>query len=90
MRDSSLIPSHAGTKGLSESNPTHRAHYSCFSVISTDISLDWLPNHILVIHILLLFSVLTPFVLPFGVLYFLSSPVGEHSSMFQTITLTLM
>ncbi|PPQ91695.1 hypothetical protein CVT25_012908 [Psilocybe cyanescens] len=31
---------------------------------------DWLPNHTLVIHVLLLFSVLNPFVLPFGALYF--------------------
>ncbi|KIM43405.1 hypothetical protein M413DRAFT_69962 [Hebeloma cylindrosporum] len=30
----------------------------------------WLPNHILVIHVLLLFSILNPFVLPFGSLYF--------------------
>lgn len=30
----------------------------------------WLPNHLLVIHVLLLFSVLNPFVLPFGTLYF--------------------
>ena len=76
MRDPSLIPSHAGTKGLSESNPIHCTHYSCFSVISTDISLDWLPNHILVIHILLLFSVLNPFVPPFGVLYFFVQSSG--------------
>ncbi|KXN88289.1 hypothetical protein AN958_07748 [Leucoagaricus sp. SymC.cos] len=30
----------------------------------------WLPNHVLVVHVLLLFSVLNPFVLPFGALYF--------------------
>ncbi|KAF8158103.1 hypothetical protein B0H34DRAFT_441453 [Crassisporium funariophilum] len=30
----------------------------------------WLPNHALVIHVLLLFSLLNPFVLPFGTLYF--------------------
>ncbi|EPQ54451.1 hypothetical protein GLOTRDRAFT_121604 [Gloeophyllum trabeum ATCC 11539] len=30
----------------------------------------WLPNHLLVIHILLLFAVLQPLVLPFGLLYF--------------------
>ncbi|KAF9565721.1 hypothetical protein CPC08DRAFT_740946 [Agrocybe pediades] len=30
----------------------------------------WLPNHTLVIHVLLLFSVLNPFVLPFGTIYF--------------------
>jgi hypothetical protein len=29
-----------------------------------------LPNHTLVIHVLLLFSVLNPFVIPFGTLYF--------------------
>ncbi|KAJ3506561.1 hypothetical protein NLJ89_g6803 [Agrocybe chaxingu] len=30
----------------------------------------WLPNHTLVIHVLLLFSIFNPFVLPFGTLYF--------------------
>ncbi|KAJ2930898.1 hypothetical protein H1R20_g6193, partial [Candolleomyces eurysporus] len=30
----------------------------------------WLPNHLLVIHVLLMFSALNPFVLPFGTLYF--------------------
>ncbi|EKM51821.1 uncharacterized protein PHACADRAFT_31623 [Phanerochaete carnosa HHB-10118-sp] len=30
----------------------------------------WLPNHLLVIHVLLLFAVLNPLVLPFGLLYF--------------------
>lgn len=32
--------------------------------------IDWLPNHMLVIHVLLLFSVLNPLVIPFGFLYF--------------------
>jgi hypothetical protein len=31
---------------------------------------DWLPNHLLVIHILLVFAVINPLVLPFGLLYF--------------------
>jgi hypothetical protein len=31
---------------------------------------DWLPNHMLVIHVLLLFAVLNPLVIPFGFLYF--------------------
>ena len=31
---------------------------------------DWLPNHLLVIHVLLVFSVLNPLVIPFGFLYF--------------------
>ncbi|KAF8895476.1 hypothetical protein BD779DRAFT_1609024 [Infundibulicybe gibba] len=31
----------------------------------------WLPNHLLVIQVLLLFAILNPFVLPFGALYFL-------------------
>jgi hypothetical protein len=31
---------------------------------------DWFPNHCLVLHVLLLFSLLNPFVLPFGTLYF--------------------
>ncbi|KAF8798979.1 DUF221-domain-containing protein [Phlegmacium glaucopus] len=30
----------------------------------------WFPNHTLVVHILLLFSLFNPFVLPFGTLYF--------------------
>ncbi|KAF9267346.1 hypothetical protein L218DRAFT_1060664 [Marasmius fiardii PR-910] len=30
----------------------------------------WLPTHLLVVHVLLLFSVLNPFVLPFGCIYF--------------------
>jgi hypothetical protein len=34
------------------------------------MSLDWLPNHLLVIHVLLLFAVLNPFVIPFGTLYY--------------------
>ncbi|KAF8634132.1 hypothetical protein AX15_001064 [Amanita polypyramis BW_CC] len=30
----------------------------------------WIPNHLLALHVLLLFSILNPFVLPFGALYF--------------------
>ncbi|KAG2153124.1 uncharacterized protein EDB93DRAFT_1136745 [Suillus bovinus] len=30
----------------------------------------WLPNHLLVIHILLLFALLNPLVIPFGLIYF--------------------
>ncbi|KAG1906688.1 uncharacterized protein F5891DRAFT_476392 [Suillus fuscotomentosus] len=30
----------------------------------------WLPNHLLVIHVLLLFALLNPLVIPFGLLYF--------------------
>ncbi|KAF8627393.1 hypothetical protein AX17_006208 [Amanita inopinata Kibby_2008] len=30
----------------------------------------WLPNHLLVLHVLLLFSAFNPFVLPFGTLYY--------------------
>jgi len=30
----------------------------------------WLPNHVLVVHILLVFAVLNPLVIPFGFLYF--------------------
>jgi hypothetical protein len=32
--------------------------------------LDWLPNHLLVIHVLILFSVLNPLVIPFSLMYF--------------------
>jgi len=31
---------------------------------------DFVPNHLLVLHIFLLFAVLNPFVVPFAVLYF--------------------
>jgi hypothetical protein len=31
---------------------------------------DWLPNHLLVVHILFLFAVLNPLVTPFGFIYF--------------------
>ncbi len=31
---------------------------------------DWLPTHLLVIHILMVFAVLNPVVLPFGTFYF--------------------
>lgn len=31
---------------------------------------DWLPTHLLVIHVLLLFSLLNPVVIPFGLFYF--------------------
>ncbi|KAH7915420.1 hypothetical protein BJ138DRAFT_1189738 [Hygrophoropsis aurantiaca] len=30
----------------------------------------WLPNHLLIIHVLLLFAILNPLVIPFGLLYF--------------------
>ena len=43
-----------------------------FSALSRKKKLlaDWLPNHMLVLHVLLLFAILNPVVLPFGVLYF--------------------
>jgi hypothetical protein len=31
---------------------------------------DWLPNHLLVINIIVLFAVLNPLVIPFGLIYF--------------------
>jgi hypothetical protein len=31
---------------------------------------DWLPAHILVVHVLLLFSLLNPLVIPFATFYF--------------------
>jgi|HubBroStandDraft_5_1064220.scaffolds.fasta_scaffold1061058_1 hypothetical protein len=31
---------------------------------------DWLPNHLLVIHVLFVFAVLNPLVMPFGLIYF--------------------
>ncbi|KAF9781625.1 hypothetical protein BJ322DRAFT_233934 [Thelephora terrestris] len=40
----------------------------------------WLPNHILIIHILLLFSVLNPLVIPFGLFYFtVSNTIVKNS-----------
>lgn len=36
----------------------------------TESIIDWLPNHMLVIHIMLLFAVLNPLVIPFGFIYF--------------------
>lgn len=45
-----------------------------------NICLDWVPNHLLVLHTLLLFSILNPFVLPFGALYFLIQTGKAHAS----------
>lgn len=51
-------------------------NYYCTSLSSSAIhttqrySVDWLPSHLLIIHILLLFAVLNPLVIPFGLLYF--------------------
>lgn len=39
-------------------------------LLTRDVPEDWLPNHLLVIHILLVFAVLNPLVMPFGLLYF--------------------
>jgi hypothetical protein len=38
--------------------------------LTRDVPEDWLPNHLLVIHVLLVFAVLNPLVMPFGLLYF--------------------
>lgn len=40
---------------------------------------DWLPNHLLVMHVLLLFSILNPFVIPFGTIYFFIAAGGVFS-----------
>lgn len=40
------------------------------NVLFNNFWIDWLPNHMLVVHVLLLFSVFNPFVIPFGALYF--------------------
>ena len=45
--------------------------------------LDWLPNHILVIHVLLLFSLLNPFVLPFGAIYFFTQSGSYDTASYQ-------
>lgn len=34
------------------------------------LAIDWLPNHLLVVHVLLLFAILNPLVIPFGFIYF--------------------
>ena len=39
-------------------------------LLTRDVSEDWLPNHLLVIHVLFVFAVLNPLVIPFGLLYF--------------------
>jgi hypothetical protein len=31
---------------------------------------DWLPNHLLVVHVIFLFAILNPLVIPFGLIYF--------------------
>lgn len=32
--------------------------------------IDWLPNHVLVMHVLLVFALLNPLVIPFALVYF--------------------
>jgi hypothetical protein len=39
-------------------------------LLTRALSEDWLPNHLLVIHILFVFAVLNPLVMPFGLIYF--------------------
>lgn len=51
-----------------------------FLIQDHNFGLDWMPNHLLVVHTLLLFSILNPFVLPFGALYFLIQTGKIHSS----------
>ncbi|KIL63242.1 hypothetical protein M378DRAFT_80006 [Amanita muscaria Koide BX008] len=43
----------------------------------------WMPNHLLVLHVLLLFSVLNPFVLPFGALYFLVQFIHVYARSYE-------
>ena len=33
--------------------------------------LDWLPNHLLIFHVLALFSIMNPLVIPFAWIYFM-------------------
>ncbi|KAF6757411.1 hypothetical protein DFP72DRAFT_845840 [Ephemerocybe angulata] len=44
------------------------------------------PNHLLVIHVLLVFAVLNPFVLPFGTLYFFVQSESTHSTFTRRTT----
>lgn len=43
---------------------------SCGSIIAHISQLDWLPNHVLVMHVLLVFALLNPLVIPFALVYF--------------------
>lgn len=44
--------------------------YTLSILLPFNPSQDWLPNHLLVIHVLLVFSLLNPLVIPFAFLYF--------------------
>jgi len=40
---------------------------------------DWLPNHLLVIHVILVFAIINPLVTPFALVYFMVE-TGRGSS----------
>lgn len=46
--------------------------------VLTSVSADWLPNHVLVLLIVIVFTILNPLVVPFSFIYF-SSAIGEPS-----------
>lgn len=55
----------------------------------TELTLvDWLPNHLLVIHIMMLFAVLNPLVIPFGLVYFCVESGTSHPSLDGSSALT--
>src|ERR1700729_3109972 len=60
---SAFVPAHL------TSIVSYRDHCSYRRVIETNHT-DWLPNHMLVVHVLLLFAILNPLVIPFGFIYF--------------------
>ena len=55
-------------------------------LLTRAVSEDWLPNHLLVIHILFVFVVLNPLVMPFGLVYF---SIERGKSFDMTITTAL-
>ena len=40
------------------------------SLIKHIVVIDWFPNHLLIVHVCLLFVILNPLVIPFALIYF--------------------
>jgi hypothetical protein len=72
------LSKHSTTNHATQTQRWHPASYLqlllcvtlCLVIARLTRYTDWLPNHLLVLHVLLLFSVLNPLVLPFGMIYF--------------------
>jgi len=56
-------------------------------LLTRAVSEDWLPNHLLVIHVLFVFAVLNPLVMPFGLIYF---SIERGQSFCKVITTALL